>query len=481
MMATKKSDWDTRIEKAEKFLEKVHTTGDKVYTRYKDERDDMRANSLKRVNMFYSNVNTLKESLFNSMPKPDVSRRHKGDFADDVSRVAALILQRGLEYEVSAAVDFKEAVSSAILDRLVPGIGNVWVRFSVDSTDSEVPEPVAGTEKVWVDAVYWDEFLYEPARVWSKVGWVGRKLSLDKEEVTKRWGEDAVSQLDSVENRGSLTPKQITEDKYCIYEIWDKRKKQVLFIAKGVDEPLETSPDPYGLVDFFPCPKPLIANPTTTSFLPVCDYKIAEDQYLQLDVLYARISLIIDAVKVAGAYDSSAPEIGRMLKGSENVLIPVDNWAVYAERGGSKGMIDWYPVETVVAVLQQLQAQFEHVKSVLYEVTGMSDIIRGASNQYETAAAQQIKAQFASVRMNGYQRDVSEFVTGVLNIMGEMVVQLYTDEKLQTIVGTLSENDMQYVPQAVKLLRNDFLMQCKVSVQAEFKLTGRWRRHKEWN
>ncbi len=494
-MAKKSTNvWTARLAKAEKFMQTAHEHGRKVYARYKDEREEATQLNAKRANLFYSNVQTIRESLFNSMPQVDVSRRHKGDFEDDVSRVAAIILQRGLTYEVQCLPGFDEILKSAILDRLVPGIGVAWLSFEMEAeeithddqdavtegaeheaAESVVTyETVAGTEKVCVDYVYWEDFLYDPQRIWSQVRWVARRLLLTKAEIVDRWGEESFAQVESAKNLGTLTPKEVENDKYAVYEIWDKSKKQVIFTTKGAEAPFEVKDDPYQLRGFFPCPRPLIASPTTTAFLPVTDYHIAQDQYNQLDTLYARIALIVDAVKVAGAYDAAQTSLGQMLNGAENKLVPVDNWAMYAESGGAKGMIDWYPVEQVVTVLQQLQMQFEATKSVLYEVTGMSDIIRGASNQYETAKAQQIKAQFASVRLNGYQRDVAEFVTGIFEILGEMVTQLYGDEKLQAIVGPLHPQDAQYAPQAVMMLRNDFLAHARVSVKADSMVQADW-------
>jgi hypothetical protein len=446
--------WTKRIEKAEKYLEKTKTHGDLVYQRYQDDREAWANRSIKRANLFYANVNTLKESLFNSLPKPDVSRLHRGDWDDDVARVAALLVQRGLDYEIQCSPGFKDAIRHSILDRLVPGIGQVWLRFEMQ-TDGEITVP--GT------------------RTWQQVTWVGRKLDLTKAEVIARWGEEALASIQGVNDSATnVTPKEVLQDKFEVYEIWDKKNKKVYHIAKGMDEPLDTKDDPYGLRDFFPCPQPLIANVTTASYLPVTDYHISQDQYNQLDVLYARISLIIDAIKVAGVYNAGAPEIGTMLQGQENRLVPVDNWAMFAEQGGAAGMIQWYPVEQVVQVLQALQAQFESIKALLQEISGMADIMRGASNQYETAAAQQIKAQFASVRMNGYQRDVAEFVTGILRIMAELMTQLYSDDKMLKIVGTITPADQQFLPQAAAVLRDDFMSMYKVSIQADSMVQADW-------
>ena len=465
------SIWDKRIDKALKFREDAVTHGRKVYARYEDERSVSTATG-KKVNYFYANVNTQKESLYNSMPKPDVSRIHKGDYDNDVARVAAIIVSRCLEYEVICAIDFNEAIKSAILDRLVPGIGQVWVRF--ESNEDLWGDPVPKSEKLFIDTVYWEDFLYEPARSWTGVGWVGRRLSLTKREIAEKFGDQAFDQINAVKNDDELTPAELTKGKYEVWEIWDKRKREVVYVSKGLEEPLAAIPDPYKLKNFYPCPPPLIANVTTTKFLPVTDYHIAQDQYNQLDTIYARIQLILEAVKVAGGYDASTPELGRILNTAENTLIPVDNWAMYAEKGGAKGMIDWYPVDQVVAVLQQLQAQFEVSKQILYEITGMSDIVRGASNQYETASAQQIKAQFASVRLNGAQKQVAEFVRDIMRIMAELMVQLYSDDKIFAVIGQLNAPDRQFIVPAMQVLRDDLLSSYNVDIEANSLTQADW-------
>ena len=470
-------NWDKKISASEKFTERWQEHGTRVYQRYEDDRGDRFVGG-QRVNFFYANTNILKESLFNSLPTPDVSRRQKGDFQDDVSRVAALIVHRGLTYEINCAPDFKEAVELAILDRLVPGMGVVWVSFGAE-TDEE-GNPVDGTEQIRVEHVYWKDFLYEPARRWSKVGWVGRRVYFSKSEMEEKYGENWVMEAGcTFRDEDGLVKDPVDKDKYCVYEIWDKRKKKVYHWIKGASKPLKEMDDPYQLKGFFPCPRPLIANVTTNNFLPITDYHLAQDQYSQLDVLYCRIQLIIEAIKVAGLYDASNRNIQRMLSGAENELIPVGDWAMHAEKGGARGQIDWYPVEQVATVLQHLYAAFEATKSVLFEITGMSDIVRGASNQYETASAQQIKAQFASVRMNGYQRDVAEFVSSILRIMSEMFTQLYSDQKIMSIIGDLPPDDKKYLPMAAQVLRNDVLTKYKVAISTNSLTQADWALEKE--
>lgn len=474
-----KSSWMTKIEKAEKFSEKAVMHGKKVYKLYKDDRDE-EGILLKKANFFYSNVSILKESLYNSPPKPDVGRVQRGNFTDDAARVAALIVQRGLAYEIECMPHFEEAISMAILDRLVPGIGQVWFRFEMKKNEDGTA--VDGSEQIHIDHVQWCDFLYGPAKKWSAVPWVARRLHLTKEEIEKKWGSDAMALVGAGTEGSSYeteAQKQLNVDTFEVYEIWDKKSKKIIYQAKGGAKPLEMKDDPYSLKNFFPCPRPLIANVTTEEFLPVTDYHLAQDQYNVLNTLYARINLIVKAIKVAGIYNSASMDITRMLTSAENVLIPVDNWAMMAENGGVSGNIEWFPVEQVAQVLQHLNGQFEAAKSMLYEITGMSDIIRGASNQYETAQAQQIKAQFASVRMNGYQRDVAIFVRDSLRITAEMMTQLYSDKKMIAIVGDLPEPDRQFLPAAAEILRDDFISQYKVSIQADSLTQADWALEKK--
>ncbi len=477
-MAANKSGtnmWDARITKSEKYTDVWHNHGDLVYKRYKDKREGADSGGrIKKVNLFYANVNTLKESLFNSLPKADVQKIHKGSYNDNISRVACMVTARVLDYETMCAPNFREAIDLSVLDRLVPGLGQLWCSFSMDEDAEE--NPIPGTEKIHVDHVFWRDFGWEPAKRWSKVNWVWRKLHLTKEDFTDRFGADMLAKVGAPSStREDYDMNDVDKDKICVYEIWDKKSKKVIFRYKGLEENLMELDDPLKLAGFFPCPRPLIANVDTEDFLPVTDYHLAQDQYNQLDELYARISLIIDAIKVAGIYASDqGSSIGRMFSEGENKLIPVDNWAMLKEQGGIASLIEWYPIQNVVIVLEKLQQQFEAIKGLLAEVSGMSDIVRGDTNQYETAKAQQIKAQFASVRLNGYQRDVAVFVRDTMRIIADLAFGLYSDEKLMQIIGDIDEPDQQYIPQVAQILRSDERSKYKIDIQADSLTQADW-------
>lgn len=458
--------WPARLESFKKFVEKFHPQSCKIEQRYEDNREDEQSAGIKKVNVFYSNVTIIKESLYNSLPKPTATRVHKGEWDNDVARVAATIVERALTFEVANAPDFDAAIKSAIVDRLVPGMGTVWINYNPAEGDL--------LEHLTVDTVYWKDFIYEPQRTWEMVTWAGRKLYVTPEVAKQKYGENAVPSENSGKMAGDTVESALTDGKVCIIQMWDKTTRTVIHMTTS-GTVLNTTPDPLKLKKFFPCPKPLIASPPTRKFLPMPDYYMAQDQYMQLDTLYTRIALIIEAIRVAGVYDSSNSELQKLLAPqAENKMIPVDNWAMFSEKGGIKGSVDWYPVEQIATVLTHLISTFGFVKDQLFEVTGMADIVRGASNQYETAAAQQIKAQFASVRMNGFQRDVSHFVRNIIRIMGELATQLYSRETLSKICGQLPEADQQFVDPALALLQNDHLFGMNVDIQPDSLTQADW-------
>ncbi len=101
-MTGKQDFWRKQISRAENFQKKWKEHGVKVYRRYEDDRDEDIITDLGavRANLFYSNVQTLKESLYNSPPKPDVKRLQGENYQDNVARVASMMVQRALTNEV---------------------------------------------------------------------------------------------------------------------------------------------------------------------------------------------------------------------------------------------------------------------------------------------------------------------------------------------------------------------------------------------
>lgn len=465
--------WQTQISEADESFKSWVKRGKKIVARYRDERNTAE-NKKRKFNILWANVQVLKPALYGKKAKPQASRRYKDK--DPVSRTAALILERCLEYEVEQYPDFDAAMSGAVEDRLLPGRGTSWIRYEPQIvTEPQITGSIDGQiehleyECAPCDYVYWDDFLHNPARTWDEVWWVARRVYLDKTEGTERFGDifKNVPIETSETDKDSNVQKDALKKKAQVYEIWDKTNSKVYWIAKDYDEILDERDDPLELPDFFPCPKPLFATTTTGSLVPVPDYAEYQDQAEELDILTQRISMLTHALKVVGVYNREYKELQRLLnEGVDNNMIGVDAWAAFSEKGGMKGAVEFLPIQDVLVVLQGLMEAREVVKQSIYEIMGISDIIRGSSDPNETLGAQELKANYGSLRLRDVQKDVAVFATEILRQKAHIMTKFFRDETLIEMSGIQYTDDAQYIPQALQLLRSQ-LKTFRISVESD--------------
>src|SRR6187402_3551175 len=113
--------WEKELQAAKKELAKFHQTGKALVRRYLDERDSANISDPEsKFNLFWSNIEVLKSSLYAKPPRVDVSNSYK-DANDDVSRVAANILQRMLNNDVEEDDEstYPEVTRQAVGDYLI--------------------------------------------------------------------------------------------------------------------------------------------------------------------------------------------------------------------------------------------------------------------------------------------------------------------------------------------------------------------------
>lgn len=459
--------WVQEIKYYETRARAWESKGKKIIRRYKDIRSPREAMPA-RFNILWSNIQTMLPCLYSRTPKPDIERRYRDQ--DDIGRVTSSVLERSITFFVGE--QFNAAVKQAILDRLLPGRGTVWARYEphfkdvtvdeneevaddgyqvtddVDSYGETETEASDGSgdegyqevadEAVCWDYVHWEDFGHTYGRTWDEVdaGW--RKVYMSREELVERFGEKGETvPLDYSPTDVKDAKIDETIKKATIYEIWCKPDKKAIWLHKDFEEGiLDEQDDPLGLQDFWPFPKPLFATLANDDCLPTPDYSEYQDQAIELDELTSRIASITKAVKVAGVYDASAEGVQRLLaEGTENQLIPVEQFAMLSEKGGLAGVMALMPMNDILQTLLGLYEARDKVKADLYEITGMADIIRGASDPDETAAAQEIKSRFGTLRLQAQQDDVQRFVRDLVKIGTEIIAGHFGIDTIKRISG----------------------------------------------
>jgi hypothetical protein len=444
--------WRAEIAAAEKAHKKFVQRGQKIEKIYNDERD-MNTERARLFNILWSNVETLRPAVYMQTPKAKAVRRYRD--RDPVARLGAQMLERCVQTSCEL-YDFDHTMDQAVRDRLLPGRGQVWVSYVPTLVGSGEDAQLA-YESVVADYVPWQDFLHSVAKTWTDVWWVAKRFHKSKSELPK-W----------LEERG-LEPKQAgliamdcapdsdkTDDglkderaKAQLWEIHDKVAGVVHFLAPGSGEHayLGKVPPPVRFRDFFPCPRPLLATTTAKSCIPTPDYALYQDQAEELNRITARIGVLQKALKVAGVYASESAELASLLESGDNRMIAVKDWAMFAEGGGVKGRIEWFPVEHVAEVLKSLYEIREQAKQTLYEVSGIGDILRGATDPDETATAQGIKAKWGSLRVRRVQKDVQRFAADIMRLKAEVIAEAFGFEEIMRMAGVDQELLAKYIPQ----------------------------------
>jgi len=493
-------DWYNCIAQYERTFKEWEGRADKIVKRYRDE-SRSRNNPQAKFNILWSNVQTITPAVFARLPRPDVSRRFRDN--DPIGRVASMMLERALEYEIEHYGDYASAMKQAVQDRLLGGRGTAWVRYEPHivgqaggmgegapddgfqvTEDTDEAETEGGIyredqerieyECAPVDYVYWRDFGLTTARTWEEVTAVWRKVYMERPALVERFGEELGGKipLDTKPETSKSFSEKMGEmsREALIYEIWDKATGQVIWLSKSMGKILDTRDDPLQLENFWPCPKPMFSTLTTDSLIPVPDYVLYQDQARQLDTLADRIDGFIQALKVRGVYDASEPSLARLFtEGENNTLLPVKNYAAFSEKGGLVGAINLVDIKPIAEGLNMAYQAMEQVKGQIYEIMGIADIQRGQTDPNETLGAQIIKSNNASGRLKTMQHDVVNFATALLQIKAQIICQHFTDDTIVKISGAmqLSPQDQALIPQALALLKDEPAKNFRIEVTSD--------------
>jgi hypothetical protein len=491
-------DWYNCIAQYERSYKEWEGRADKIVKRYRDD-SRTRNNPNAKFNILWSNVQTITPAVFARLPRPDVSRRFRDN--DPIGRVASMMLERALEYEIEHYGDYASAMKQTVQDRLLGGRGTAWVRYEphivgeaeaqdmpddglqitedIDEAETEGGIHREDQERIEyecapVDYVHWRDFGLTVARTWEEVTAVWRKVYMGRPALVERFGEELGGKipLDTKPETSKSFNEKMGEgaSEAVVYEIWDKTTGEVIWLNKSMGKILDTRADPLQLENFWPCPKPMFSTLTTDSLIPVPDFVLYQDQARQLDTLADRIDGFIQALKVRGVYDASEPSLARLFtEGENNSLLPVKNYGAFSEKGGLVGAINLVDIAPIAAGLNMAYQAMEQVKGQIYEIMGIADIQRGQTDPNETLGAQIIKSNNASGRLKTMQHDVVNFATALLQIKAQIICQHFTDDTIVKISGAmqLSPQDQQLIPQALALLKNEPAKNFRIEVTTD--------------
>jgi hypothetical protein len=463
--------WLREIDRALKAYEPYEKRCDKIAKLYNYESGlAEERSSARRYAMLWANTQTLMPAVYSRQPEPTVTRRFKD--ADPVARTASEMLERGVLYTFDECA-FDGIARQVRDDFLLFARSTAWPRYEAEiDTDEATGEETIRSERVVWEHVPRRDLIHPPALSWAKLPWVGRRAYLTRDELIKRFG-DKLGRKIPLDHKppgsGGEDGDQEAEAgcKAAIYEIWSKVDREVFWISRAHDECLDRSEPLLDLKDFFPCPKPAYGTLKPDTLTPVPDYVYYQDQAEEINEVTQRIGALTDSLKLVGFYPATGAETVEPIElalsaGTENVLIPVPSWAVWSEKGGSQ-QIQWLPIDQVAKVLEaNIQLRKELIADV-YQITGISDIVRGQSDPDETAKAQGLKAQWGSLRIRDRQIVLAQWIRDAARITAEIISDRFQPETLLMMSNMKLPTQADLDQQALEAQRQALMQQAQAA------------------
>lgn len=421
--------------------------GDKIVKLYLDQHRTTA--SPRRFALLWSNIETLKPAVYAKTPTVLCSRRYRDPHP--TGRVAAEILERATNTTFDLG-DVGEVFRMVRDDRLLVARGQAWVRYEADfktakDDKGEEYEKVSG-EKVCVDYVHWCDFGHNVAGTWKDVWLVWRKVHKTRDEATKRFGKEVAEKLAYSAKADPDGKEEPGEHTACIYECWDRKKRQTIFISRDVPEFLEEPGDPpLNFRDFFPCPEPCYGSKTGKSLIPTPDYRYYQDQANEIDDLTDKIANLTEYLQVrafvpAGPSADGADAVRMMIESlqsqmtaNKSIFIPVESWAGFTEKGGAGKLIDWLPIDMVIKALQGAVETRNQLIQDVYQITGIADILRGQTDPEETLGAQQLKAQTGARRVRNSKDELARFCCDIGQLVAEVIAEQFQPQTIADMTG----------------------------------------------
>lgn len=451
--------WLARIKAAEKREERWMKDAEGAESIYAVNTED--TYKLYDFNILHSNVETIVPAIYNSTPVPDIRDRFRtGDEnAKAVSDIYEMIISTQIDDNKLDA-----EIEAGAQDAFLSGRGIVRIRFDADVEEVQgefnsmtgemgAPTEEATNEQISFEAISWRDYREGPARRFEDVAWVAFRHMIPEE------GLDDISNADMVsaqERDDKPATSDEDEDDIQVWEIWDKASKLVWFVRASDGTVLDQQEDPMELKGFFPITAPIQPITLTSRRTPVCPFTVYRRLADELDTTTRRINAVLSGLKVKGWIVGNTEDVTQLANAGDNQLVPISGFEGLAQTGGIDKAIVWWPIDKAIQVLRELYVAREQTKQSIYEITGISDIVRGASEAQETLGAQQIKTQWGSLRIKKMQRLIERQVRDLFILSSELIASKFSVKTLQAMTGKqITEEMMQLIKDPLQRYRID--------------------------
>jgi hypothetical protein len=384
----------------------------------------------KEFQMFWANAEVIKPSIYAKPPVPVVVPK----FLDrrPVYQAAAETMERCcvVAFDLAEIDELLKLIRDdlALIDR-----GVAWCRYEGKKKGGSYYD----YEKVCIDYKNRKDFLHSISRNWREVTWVAAASYLTRAEARARFKSTSGDEYQRAEYKVDKDTKEVggadNRERAKFWEIWDKNDRRVIWVSEGCEFVLDEDDPHLDLRGFFPCPKPAYGTCQRGSLVPVPDVLQYKDQLEEINLLTSRIHALSDALEVKGFYPAGGAELGDAIQAAiktktpGRVLVPIANWAAF---GGTKDVIIWLPIDVIAQTITQCVALRKQIIDDIYQIMGLSDIMRGSTSPEETLGAQQLKSQYGSTRIRDKQQEMVRIARDLVEITSQIITEKFADKTI---------------------------------------------------
>lgn len=462
----------------------------------------LRYQSRKKYRIYWSSVRSMQPAFYCRTPQIVASRMF--DVDDPVARVACTLAER-LGQHLLKGGEF-DATMCAIRDDFImteKATGRVYFEADIqqEQIQQEIAEGVDGIQqepqyedvmksiKVCTLPICFDDIVHTPyAKHWDEITELGWRVPMTKDAFKARFGvkkaalvsfstkvnehEDKSDDYNAGQMEANVDQTAQAADAVTwVWEIWCKNTRKVYWVSENyTDGFLDVKPDPYDLVGFFPMAPFIIGTKPDKSMYPVPMYVPLRPLIEQLHSLINKVFDLIAAVRRRAIADGGCEDLITAINNlDDNEVIAVQNFAQIVEKGGIANLIQYLPVQELSNAIVELQGLTAVFKNEFFEFSGVPDLLRGSSDPIETAAAQQQKGNFLTLRFSWPQKQIQAIARDLIEMMVDLALKKFPDDYLAQVCGVqnMPPEDQQFVPQAVQLLRDDKTRVVRIDIETD--------------
>jgi hypothetical protein len=379
-----------------------------------------------KLDLFWASYEVLKPAVYARPPQPVVApifkdnRRLPAVTAEMLERCAISTLKR---------TGINDVMMNTRDDMLFAGRGVIWPTYEADEDG----------KRVCFEHVDRKDFLHEPVRKWEECGWVAKRSWMTRKGLRKRFYKTSgdayqeATMLAAKDRDGDRAEEdRATAKKAGVWEVWHKGDNKVYWVTEGVDVYLDEGKPHLKLDGFFPCPRPAYATLRRRSLIPIPDWERYAVHFSKISDLTGRIYLLLDSVRMKGLIPAGGDvgdAIETLLRSDDDqILIPVPAGALLQQ--GAMGFVAWLPLKELAEAIQGLIAARGQLIDDFYQLSGISDIMRGATEENETLGAQQLKSQYGAVRVREKSQELQRLAADAVKIACEIIAEKFDQKTL---------------------------------------------------